>query len=350
LNMKILMPFWDLQFFETGLPAIKSISERVKEVHVVHINGEPREIWKKYATFHKIDAPSAFIRSKMVGFFLSQRSIYNQIKEIDVDIVCALSGLWSQELSKIYSSRKHTPYVVYLRGSHRTVRKAMKTNRLTMKIANYLDTRSLKQASRVIPISIAMKKNLEKWGINKEKIAFPVPIGVDTKVFRPVKVERKFFTVAYAGRISHEKRVVHLLKIAEKLKDIHFIIAGKKQMPVSFPDNVEYYGSLSLAEMPEFYNKADLIVLPSITEGFGGVILEAYACGKPVLIATEAVQEELKIFGSVSDIDRFETEIMKLKNSDLKVLSYGARPYVEKNFTWDKFGDSIVEQFRGVIS
>jgi len=347
--MKILIPFCDLRFFETGLAAIKSISKRVKEVHVVHINGEPKEIWKKYATFHKIDVPYASIRSKMVGFFLSQRSIYDQIKEIDVDIVYALSGLWRQELSRNYSSRKHTPYVVYLRGSHRTVRKVTKTNRLTMKIANYLDTRSLKQASRVIPISIAIKKNLEKWGINKEKIAFPVPIGVDTKVFRPMKVERKFFTVAYAGRISHEKRVVHLLKIAEKLKDIHFNIAGKKQMPVSFPDNVEYYGSLSPAEMPEFYNKADLIVLPSITEGIPAVILEAYACGKPVLIATDVVQEELKIFGSSSDIDRLESEIIKLKNSDLEALSYGARSYVQKQFTWDKFGDSMVENFKSVL-
>ena len=344
------MPFWDFAYFETRFSAIKSISERVEEIHVAYVEGEPEEFWKKYVTFHKIEIPESRIRSKLFRLFLHRKKIFNQIKEIDCDLIFTSSGIWSQEASRYFSSQKHLPYVVYVRGANREVRKAVKTNKLAMMLVNYFDTRSLKQANMVIPISNSIMKKLETWGIHKEKISSPAYIGVDTDMFKPMKVERtKEFTVAYAGRICPEKRVVEFLKIAERLKDVHFIIAGKKQMPVSFPENVKYYGSLSHSEMPEFYNKADIVVLPSITEGLGGVILEAYACGKPVLISSDAVQDELKIFGAVSDIDEFESEIVRLKNSDLKPLSNGARAYIESQFTWDKFGDFMVENFKKVL-
>lgn len=348
--MKILMPFWNFAFFETRFLAIKSISERVQKILVIYVEGEPKKLWEKYATFHKIDVPGTRIRSKIIRFFIYRKKIYNQIKNLDVNFIFSASGLWRQEFSRYYTMQKQVPYVVYVRGSHREVRKTKNTNKVSMKIANYLDTRSLKAANRIIPISEKVMKNLEKMGIDQEKIAHPVPVGVDTHMFRPIEVEKsKEFTVAYAGRISPEKRVKQLLKIAGRMKDVHFIIAGKKQMPVSFPNNVDYFGPLSHSEMPEFFNKADLVVLPSVSEGLGGVILEAYACGKPVLVAEDAAQKELKIFGSVSPLENFEKEILKLKNSDLKSISKGARTFVKNHFTWDKFGDSMVENFKKVI-
>ena len=108
-------------------------------------------------------------------------------------------------------------------------------------------------------------------------------------------------------------------------------------------------GSLPFSEMPRFYNKADLIVLPSFTEGFPNVILEAYACGKPALVAKEAFPEELKVFGSVCDIDEFESEINRLKKSDLRTLGRRARSHVKKHYTWEKFGQSIIEHLRAVV-
>jgi glycosyltransferase involved in cell wall biosynthesis len=116
-------------------------------------------------------------------------------------------------------------------------------------------------------------------------------------MFRPMAVERSSeFTVAYAGRISPEKGVLRLLKVAERLTGVHVLIAGEKQLNISFLSGVEYVGSLPFSEMPRFYNKADLVVLPSFTEGSPNVILEAYAYGKPVLVAKEAFPEELKFF------------------------------------------------------
>lgn len=193
-----------------------------------------------------------------------------------------------------------------------------------------------------------MQKN---GGVEKEKITSPVYTGVDTRMFKPMEIQRsKEFTVAYAGRISPEKRVLHLLEIARNLSSVHFIIAGAKQMDVDFPSNVDYLGKLPFSEMPKFYNKADLIVLPSITEGFGMCLLEAYACRKPVLVSKEAFPEELKVFGSVADIDKFESEIKSLRKTDLKTLGRLARAYIEKHYVWDEFAHSIIKHLKSVVS
>lgn len=79
------------------------------------------------------------------------------------------------------------------------------------------------------------------------------------------------------------------------------------------------------------------------------VDFRARACGKPVLVAKEAFPEELKVFGSVTDLDKFQLEIEALGKADLKSLGRRARSYVEKYFTWDKFAKSIVKSLKRVV-
>ena len=354
--MKILMPSWYLDVFNHGffLPLTKSISNQLgsqpDSFHIVYFEGKPEQEWKQCFSFHKLNMPYKSIKSKMSRFYVSRRKIYSQIKDIDVDVIFTLSDIWAQELSRYCSKKMGIPYVVRLRGNPKEVRKAIGAYWIKVKVLNYLDARSLKQANLVIPNSRELAKKAEEWGVEKEKITEPVYNGVDTHMFKPTSVERSSeFTVAYAGRISPEKGVQRLLRIVEKLAGVHFLIAGRKQMDISFSSDIEYVGELPFSEMPKFYNSADLVILPSLTEGFPNVILEAYACGKPVLVAREAFPQELKVFGSVADIDKFESEIRALRNSDLKAVARRARSYVKQAYSWEKFGQSIIKHLNNVM-
>jgi len=346
--MNVLMPFYTLgRWFDI----FKHLNWQNVLFDIIYVEREPKQEWKRYFSFHKIHLPYGFLKSKIIRLYFSRRKIYDQIKDVDVDVIFTFSSLWRQEVSFYLSRKMRAPYVVWLVGDHRKVREIAKVNLVKRKFAEILENRSLKEANLVIPISKALARKAEEWGVEKEKIPPPVHNGVDTRVFKPMKVERaKKFTIAYAGRISPEKRVLDFLKITNKLRDVHFIVAGKKEMNITFPSNVEYVGWLPFSEMPKFYNKADLVVLPSITEGFPMCVLEAYACEKPVLFAKEALPEELKVFGSVADLDEFPSEIEKLRKTDLKTLGQQARSYVEKYFTWDKFAESIVEYLKCAVN
>jgi len=102
--------------------------------------------------------------------------------------------------------------------------------------------------------------------------------------------EKKVPTILYAGRISKEKGVMELPKIfkniQKKIKDIRIVIAGtgpaEKELKELLPE-AEYLGWVNHADLPRIYSSADIFILPSRFDTFGCVILEAMACGLPVI-------------------------------------------------------------------
>lgn len=94
--------------------------------------------------------------------------------------------------------------------------------------------------------------------------------------------------VAYAGRISPEKGVTHLLSAARRLSDIAFKAAGgydrMPHLPGEAPANFEFLGHLGTERLNGFYSQARMLVLPSTWfEGFPMTIAEATVRGKPVV-------------------------------------------------------------------
>lgn len=123
--------------------------------------------------------------------------------------------------------------------------------------------------------------------------------GVDEQVFRPAPGPRddRTFTVGFAGRLVPEKGVELLLEAVSALPQAHVVIAGSggqeaalraQARTLGLESRVTFETSLSSAAMPAFYNRLDALVLPSRTlpnwkEQFGRVLIEAMACGVPVV-------------------------------------------------------------------
>lgn len=132
-------------------------------------------------------------------------------------------------------------------------------------------------------------------GIPAENIHV-VPYGVDTSTYQarsdPPRKNAPF-TVMFIGSIGQRKGLWYLLEALRHLntRSIRLLLRGRgvidQELLSAFPDvSFDLKVNRPTSEIVAELHEADLFVLPSVTEGFGHVILQAMACGVPVLTTT----------------------------------------------------------------
>lgn len=152
-------------------------------------------------------------------------------------------------------------------------------------------------------VSHALAGNAEAIDIlHRKGYSGPVTLapqfGVDPEIFRPfARPPSSRFVIGYAGGLVPEKGVDLLLKAVAALPDTEVRLAGSGgQQPalaalaqqLGLGERVQFIPRLSSLAMPAFYAQLDALVLPSRTapnwkEQFGRVLIEAMACGVPVV-------------------------------------------------------------------
>jgi glycosyltransferase involved in cell wall biosynthesis len=117
---------------------------------------------------------------------------------------------------------------------------------------------------------------------------------LDFSTYRPLKnISKREKIVGYVGTLSEQKGIKSYLDAIKQVNDhsIQFIICGDGAFKNSVieatqsyaKDRLSYYGWIPHEEMANIYNRIQLLVLPSSTEGLPNVLIEAMACGTPVL-------------------------------------------------------------------
>ena len=125
-----------------------------------------------------------------------------------------------------------------------------------------------------------------------EKKIFAISNGVDVKKFRAVSVEKKYGRILYVGRLESHKRVDTLIRAYKRLKrvypDIELIIVGTgpqkeylKNLSKRLNLDVLFYEPMGYEKLISLMKSSWVLVLPSIREGQGIVLLEAMAAGTP---------------------------------------------------------------------
>jgi glycosyltransferase involved in cell wall biosynthesis len=150
--------------------------------------------------------------------------------------------------------------------------------------------------------------NIQEFGLEKyqNKIEIASKHFLDFSKFKLKKTySERDNLVGYIGRFSEEKGILNLLKAIPLVitnVDVKFLVIGDGQLRKDIVDyihlhkldsNVQVTGWINHDDLPNYLNELKLLVLPSYTEGLPNIMLEAMACGTPVL--ANAV-------GSISDI------------------------------------------------
>ncbi|WP_436343122.1 glycosyltransferase [Natronorubrum sp. FCH18a] len=127
--------------------------------------------------------------------------------------------------------------------------------------------------------------------IDRDVEHVPLPVGIDMEFFRPTEEDwyPDRLVIGYSGRLSMEKNVSEILRVAEELPEYNFVVVGegpyRDDLEREAPDNVEIRDFLPREELSIFYSSIDAFVTASTADTLGLSTLEANACGTPVAAA-----------------------------------------------------------------
>jgi glycosyltransferase involved in cell wall biosynthesis len=201
----------------------------------------------------------------------------------------------------------------------------------------------------------------------KDKIDV-IPIGVDIERFKPSKTEKGgpvLFFLSVLDKFHRYKGLDYLLKaltiVKEEISDVKLIVGGDGELSyyyrgmadsLDLKANVDFTGFVSTEQIVDCYNNCNAFVLPSISaqqEGFGIVLLEAMACGKPVIatdivgIAKETKERNAGKIVIPKDVKELSNAIIEILQ-DKKVaqeMGMNGRRLVEERYSWEKIAKRI---------
>jgi glycosyltransferase involved in cell wall biosynthesis len=194
--------------------------------------------------------------------------------------------------------------------------------------------------------------NLKKY-TNKISIASRHFLNFDVFKIKKNLGERKNL-VGYIGRLSEEKGISVFIdaipKAMKNIKDIEFLIVGDGNfnneiknfiLTNNLSNRVKFIGWISHESIPDYLNELKLLIIPSYTEGLPNILLEAMACGTPVLATPvgsipDIIRDgETGFILSENNPDTIAENIKNiLNNPNLNRIVDTAKNFVEKNYTF----------------
>lgn len=192
--------------------------------------------------------------------------------------------------------------------------------------------------NQVLCLSNQSVQEIKSLGI-KNVSKFTYWINMDK--FLPKKVTLSKFNVLFVGRLVKEKGVFELDQAAKELKKSGVLVRVAGFGPEADKlKNCGLLGVVSQDELPKLYSSASVLIVPSIhEEGFGRVVIEALACGIPVIASNRgALPEALNdSVGRLIDVtsENIVKTVLDLKNNKTlyNKLKSNTRKFAQKRYS-----------------
>ncbi|HEY3194381.1 MAG TPA: glycosyltransferase [Candidatus Dormibacteraeota bacterium] len=224
---------------------------------------------------------------------------------------------------------------------------------------------------------------INSYGAASDRV-FVVPPGVDLTTFRPLDRAEARRTIGYGagplllfvGRLERLKGVEIAIRALALLNDrehtdLRMLVIGEDSRDgdesekerlkalasaLGVRDRIDFLGSVAHHELPHFYSAADVCVMPSYSESFGLVALEAQACSCPV-VASDVPGLRSVVRDDVSgyliegnDPAAYAERIGRLLADPDKAQQMGRRgSLLAQRFSWGRTADSLEKLFDELI-
>ena len=339
---------------------ISNLDRRLFQPVLLTLSPEPEDsLFGKFSEFLQIDSLQL---NRIKAFFRAKRMLNKYIGEIQPDIIHS-QGIRPDSLAvsvsdvPLVSAIRNDPFVDY----------PMKFGRLQgMIMANW----HIKVIKR-INYPVACSSNISEVFKKKYEIKLDfIQNGINTKDYFPVdRVDKK--NVRAKLGIQHDEKIlisvgsliprkdyVTLIKAFSKLKGFRLFIAGngpEKEKLESLVNDQEITFTGHLNNIKEYLHVADYFVSSSISEGLPNTVLEAMACGLPVILSD--IPSHREIFSGISYSGFFKTgsvadlseKINFVANDDYSKNSSLVRELITLKFSADKMSKQYQDVYESVI-
>jgi glycosyltransferase involved in cell wall biosynthesis len=193
----------------------------------------------------------------------------------------------------------------------------------------------LQESGYFIAVNINIKEDLVNlYDISPDKI-FVIQNAVDTEFFEPAARTAEDNSLVYVGRFAHAKGLFEIVRSAREVTkdhpEIKYILVGDGSIKAELQSEINHLGLEPFFEFPgtiydrgellKIYQKARIILIPSYNETGPLTLLEAMACGKPIITTNTGLaqiyvndsQNGLKI--AAKSVDELTSATIKMLNS-----------------------------------
>lgn len=217
------------------------------------------------------------------------------------------------------------------------------------------------QAQHIICVSMSTAQDIHRfWEIPIHKIT-PIPLAHDADHFRYLNLPTKNYFL-YVGRIDPYKnlhRLVTAFAALSNRSELELWIAGpidSRYLPalitqieeLRLDHHIKFLNYVPYQQLPILFNQAIGLVFPSLWEGFGLPVLEAMACGTPVITSNLASLPEVTGDAALL-VDPYDvrtiTQAMQALAADCKLRCQLRTEGLKRasQFSWQKTGQSTIE-------
>lgn len=228
-----------------------------------------------------------------------------------------------------------------------------------------------KRMDHIVVVNPTFIPKLEAAGIPADKVTY-IPNFVSRKEFYPVETAQKLalrrqyqydekrFTILGIGQIQERKGLFDFIKLAQNNPKLQFIWAGGfsfgrmtdgyaelKKVVDNPPANLSFPGIVDRDKLVDYYNLADLFLLPSFNELFPMSVLEAFSTGTPVLLRDLDLYKAIIAgdYQPAKDYDEMNEQLQKLPQDPAAMAHWheqslaAADRYSEEHLTqiWREF-------------
>ena len=297
------------------------------------------------------------------------KEAFTQIQFRQCDIV-HMHGIWPLFMHRIVNTARkaHLPIIWSLHGM--LAPWAMRYKRWKKLPAWVLwQKRDLSYASAIHVTSTLEADGVARMGINVPLIN--VPLG--TKMHECVDWSKKDNAVLFVGRLDPVKAIDNLILAWSAIvkcpvgKEWVLRIVGtdtigygdklrKLVSDIGLDGSIQFLGAKYDEALDEEYRKSKIVVLPSHTENFGGVVIDALSWGVPVVASRNTPWQALDekkcgkwVHNSPDAIAVALKDLMHIGLEELKAMGDNGRHWVADKFSWESVARQLVAGYEAVL-